>query len=140
MLFPGKSMCEPNQSKVVIEENHNKHILNNSHHNKVYQYHIDGDIIPSGTSEKRCDYIVEVEISAKKLAFIIELKGTDIKEAIQQIDATISRLSQLQSFILYPRIIVNRVNTHKIQDTKIIGFRKKYPNAVIRVKEYTDNI
>lgn len=136
MLFDvSKSRCETNQKIVVCEENKVKHVTKNPNGQyKIYKYKIDGDIVSSSDSELRCDYIVEVDRDVKKDAFLIELKGSDVEHAIEQIKSTISRYrSKLTSYIIRPRIIY-RSNVHQIRVTKMRQFKKDYP-----LTEYTKN-
>lgn len=138
MLFEGKSICEPKQRKIVSSEHKNKHVLENPNRLDVYQYHIDGGIIPVGTQERRCDYLVEVIVPKKTSIYLVELKGSDIKKALLQIEAVICKYSLIQSYTVYPRIIANKVTTHKIKDSCIRQFQKNYPNTIITEKEYVD--
>lgn len=77
-------------SKVKVEENGKKYILNNSSGLPVDKYHLDGDIYKSGDST-RADYLLVVEIKQK--AFIVELKGKNAIHAIEQLQSTERDLS-----------------------------------------------
>ena len=142
VLFPNKSRCDKNQKKVVSEESGNKHIVNNPNQIEVYQYHIDGDIISKeDTSGERCDYIVESTKQSKPIAYIIELKGSDMLKAIHQIEATIKRFSQqLANYEIYPRIVCTRIVAHAILDSKFQNFKQKYPLEANGSKIISDSI
>ena len=142
MLFPNKSSCHKNQKKIISQESGNRHVVDNPYQIEVYQYHVDGDIIPKDdTSGERCDYIVEASKQSKPIAFIIELKGSDLLKAINQIEATISRYKQqLANHGIYPRIVCRRITTIASKDTKLIRFRQKYPHTKYAARTLTDTI
>lgn len=142
MLFDvSKSQCEVNQKIVVCEENKVKHITKNPNScYKVYKYKIDGDIISNAEQGLRCDYIVEVDKEEKKDAFIIELKGSDVEHAIDQIKATISRYrNKLNSYIIRPRIVY-RNNVHDIKGSKMRQFKREYPLTVYKSNCLEDDL
>ena len=142
MLFPNKSSCHKNQKKNISQESGNRHVVDNPHQIDVYQYHIDEDIIPKDdTSGERCDYIVEASKLSKPIAFIIELKGSDLLKAINQIEATIRRYKQqLANYEIYPRIVCHRITTIASKNTKLIKFRQKYPQTKYAARTLTDTI
>lgn len=139
MLFDFEySECTVNQRKVVSKENKNEHIVNNISSLPIYQYHIDGKIIPDNNGE-RCDYIVEVQ-KEPPIAFIIELKGSDVNKAISQIESTIQRFNKLKSYSLLPRIVIHKGRTHNVNSGVRRNFMKKYPQAVIKEFVYEDKV
>lgn len=143
MLFNSdKSKCEPKASIVVSKENKNSHIINNKSKHSIYQYHIDGDIIQSSKG-KRCDYIVEVikNDNSQPLAFIIELKGSDVDEAVDQIEATIDRYKgQLKDYDVRPRIILHKARTQEINGSKLRNLSRKYPYTIKKSLKYEEDI
>lgn len=140
MLFEGKSKCETYQKIVISKENRNEHHVRNESRSCIYQYRIDGDIEKRSTV-KKCDYMVEVCNDQKKLAFVIELKGSDLRTALQQIEATIELFSaQLAGYALCPRIILHRIPTHDIHGSDYRKFKKKYPDIVVKEKKYVDTV
>ena len=142
VLFPNKSLCNKNQKIVVSEESGNKHIVNNPNLINIYKYHIDGDIIPEeDTLGERCDYIVETIKQSKPIVFIIELKGSDLLKAVNQIEATIKRFSQqLANYKIYPRIVCTRIVAHAIKDSKYRSFQQKYPQEIHSSNIISDTI
>ncbi len=138
LLFPDKSLCQLNQPIVVSSENGKKHIVDN-HKSKyyIYQYKIDGDIVTSQTVSK-CDYIVEVDKDNKSIAFIIELKGSDVSHAIDQIKSTLCMFKkELKGYIIRPRIICSS-RVHSINSSKVRKFKEEYGKESIHEKQYTD--
>lgn len=139
MLFPGsKSYCDINQKIIVCTENNKTYRAINSDENDVYQYKMDGDIIPKGSLEQRCDYVVENE--TKKNVYLIELKGGDIKHAVDQIEATVQKYkTQFSTYTILPRIVY-RNNTHDVHSSKIAAFKRKYPNRIIKTSQIKEHI
>ena len=139
MIFDKKySSCSQNQPVVVSQENGIKHRLCNNSKVEVYQYHVDGDII-KGNDEKRCDYVVEAITVPKPSAFFIELKGSDLMGALEQIDATASRCeAKLKGYDILPRVVLHRVSTHQIGGSKYRRYKERYPRLATGTREYTD--
>ena len=133
MLFKDvPSHCDLKCSKIVSREKGKTHRALNNDRNTVYQYIIDGEVILKSDPQKRCDYLVENE--DKKAAYLIELKGTDLQHALEQIEATIqlfSRKFKENSYNFYPRIVYGS-NTHAVNDSRYRNFMKKYPQSKIK--------
>lgn len=142
VLFPGESQCAKKQKIVVSEESGKKHVVKNPHQHNIYQYHFDGGIKQKDdTSGERCDYIVEVSKKPKPIAFIIELKGSNLLKAVSQIIATIKyHQKQLKNYEIIPRIVCTYVTTQDIYDTRYIKFKEDYPQADQKAKTYIDII
>lgn len=138
MIFNNKSKCTLHQKVVVCEECHKKYIANNIERDEVYKYKIDGDVLSPSTSQPRCDFLVEN--ATKGNAYLIELKGTDITHAVEQIEATICLFSaQLGDYTILPRIVYRR-NTHGIRSSKVNAFKRKYPKTKIQTNVIEENI
>lgn len=132
MIFSEEfSKCDKNQKIIVSAENRRKHIAYNNESCKVFQYRIDGDIEPSGSSDLRCDYIIENE--TKKTLYPVELKGKDVVHAVEQITATIKKYSsRFSDYTIFPRIICSHATTHTIETSKVVSFRRRYPKLIIK--------
>lgn len=139
MIFDRKySSCSQYQAVVVSQENGNKHQLCNDSRVAVYQYHVDGDII-KGNDEKRCDYVVEALTAPRPSAFFIELKGSDLMDALEQIDVTVSRCeAKLKGYDILPRVVLHKVSTHQIRGSKYRRYKERYPRLAIGTRRYTD--
>lgn len=125
MFFQDKSLCNVNQPIIVSSENRVKHVARNKDRDKVFHFKIDGDIIPSLSPDLRCDYLLENE--TKQNAYLIELKGTDVSHAVDQIEATINRFrAVLKAYTIMPRIVY-RGNTHSVNSAKVVAFKRRYP-------------
>ncbi len=141
MIFDGNfSFCGTRQTIVVSKENGNEHILYNRSKCDVYQFHIDGGIVQDSKGE-RCDFIVEAAIMPRPNAFVIELKGSDLNKAISQILNTIQVYKEnLIKHRILPRIIIHKVPTHDIHGKRYRDFKKMYPEAVVKVRQYSDEV
>ena len=129
MLFINKSQCDKIQPIIVSKENKKAHRALNVDKNFVFHYKIDGDIIPSTSTEQRCDYLLENE--TKKTVYLIELKGKHMNEAVDQIEATVRKFkSLLCSYAIFPRIVCGG-NTHAVHSSKVVAFKRRYPNCKI---------
>lgn len=139
MLFAKeKSRCNINQSIVVSSENGKCHRAINKDVDQVFQFKVDGDIISSSSGEQRCDYILENQ--TKMHAYLIELKGSDINHAIDQIRATHRKLKNiLSNYEIYPRIVC-RSNTHAIRGSKVRTFKNEYINTIIKNNSIEESI
>ena len=140
MIFPEEfSKCDKNQKIIVSAENRRKHIAYNNENCKVFQYRIDGEIEPSGTSDLRCDYIIENE--TKKTLYPVELKGKDVVHAVEQITATINKYSsRFSDYTIFPRIVCSHATTHSIQTSKVVVFKRSFPKLKIKENVIEDNI
>lgn len=130
MLFDvHKSCCKKNARNVVSEENRNKHVVINSSRHEIYQYHIDGDVV-TGTGGKRCDYIVEVKPQNDiPIAFVIELKGSDLNAAVSQIVSTTTRFKEkMAGYKIKPRIIIHKVASHGVGNSEFRNLKRSYPD------------
>ena len=119
-----QSICRPKEATIVSKDRKSavKHIAHNREASDVSHYRIDGEVIKEGS---RCDYLLLNE--TKKDAYFIELKGSDISHALEQLDETAKKLSsELAGYTLYFRIVANRINTQAIRDTKYHRYQKKW--------------
>lgn len=90
---------------------------------------------------KSCDYLILNDDNKK--AFFIELKSSNVSEAIPQFEGAIKKLSsELLNYSFKFRIISSKCKTHEIMDSKITTFKKKYGSGalIIKTQEYKENI
>ena len=139
-----KSLCEPKQKQIICRDrgNKQKYVANNTDSDYVYQYRFDGDIVREG---KRCDYLLWND--TKKHLYFIELKGTDLGYALEQIDASEmickknfpKKMKECKS-ISY-RVILNKVRTTAIYNTKEKAFKRRHVGDLIyRTMLYEETI
>lgn len=139
MIFEKEySHCKSNQKIIVSSENGKIHTAKNNNGCIVYHYHIDGEIVKRTDSKQRCDYALENETTHK--LYLIELKGTHVLKAIEQIESTISLFNdEFSGYIICPRIIY-KSNSHSVNTSKQRKFKSKYKEAIIKEKIYTEEI
>lgn len=104
--------CDSRKS-VVVEENKKKYeIINNG--GKVAVFQIDSKMIGSENTI-RCDYLI-LAVSCE-MAVLVELKGTDLRHAFEQIENTRKILEvALKEYKIHARIITsNRTNIPNIK-------------------------
>lgn len=122
------SLCDERQSIVVSRDSgtSREHRANNSASCKVSQYKIDGDVICD--SSIRCDFLVMND--DKRDAYLIELKGSNIEHALDQLEATASRLqNELREYHVKYRVVCSRVKTHALKSNTFKRFCKKHKGA-----------
>lgn len=123
MLRGCESKCKPKQPIIVSREEKKEHRAINQKKNNVSQYKIDGEVIKHGSM--KCDYLVLNE--DKEEAYLIELKGSDISHAIDQLEATEKELrKELKSYYVKYRIICSKAKTLAIHDNKYKKFWNKH--------------
>lgn len=124
------SLCEKNAKIITSKDSRNpqKHIAYNDSNSDVYHYKIDGEVIKDGN---KCDFLL-IKDSLPKVAFLIELKGSDLCWAANQIQSTEDKLkSELSSYELQYRIIANRCKTQEIETSAFKKYRMKWGNKLI---------
>lgn len=132
------SHCQPRQKIIVSEENRVKHRGMNDDESRVRQIKIDGDMWSKGTGTVRADYLLLNE--DKKTAYIIELKGSDVEHALEQIKNTDTNLSEaLSGFKKYWRIVY-KTSTKKMKNRNENAIQRKYSNLVIRKNNLEEQI
>lgn len=122
-----KECCNTNNNKLVVfEEARSKLVIENKDEVEATKVTVDGCEITSGI---RCDYMYLI----KETEIFIELKGQDIKHAINQLETTIKKLSsnikttKKKSFIICTR---SPLTSASIQNVRV-KFRKKYNSEFI---------
>ena len=99
-------------SLVSIEENKRKAVFQNRQREDIYIIHVDGKMITQG---ERADYIVA---KPQVVDIIIELKGSDVTKAINQIRATLPAWQQTP-------------HAGKKQAALVVRGKGVHPNALI---------
>ena len=119
------SLCEERQRIIVSRDKRTRreHRAVNPDSCHVSQYNIDGNVVSD--SSIRCDYLVMNE--DRRNAYLIELKGSDIEHALDQLEVTAERLQkQLQGYCIRYRLVCSRVRTQAIRSIKYRKFCKKH--------------
>lgn len=96
-----------NRKNIVCQENKKIYTLINTRKTIVNNYHIDGGVIKDN-NVKKCDYLVFVV--DKKVAILVELKGSQIKTALEQLNSTMDLLHEnLHNCKIYARIVGSHI-------------------------------
>jgi hypothetical protein len=121
--------CNNNKIVVAQDEKNPKceyRLINNSA-KRVCKVTVDGCYV---TEDKRCDFLL-IDCDSKA-AFFIELKGSDVLKAVEQIDETINRFwHQMNGFIINGRIVSTKVPVPRLfmNNPKTQRLEKKLKSA-----------
>jgi hypothetical protein len=96
------------RAKIAVKEKKSQWTFYNDKKKCVCLIRIDECVI-TGSETKKCDYLFLVCGDTEKIAFFVELKGSNLEHACEQIYSTIKKLKEhLGPFCLYARIAVTR--------------------------------
>jgi hypothetical protein len=110
----------------VSAENNVEYVANNPARHSIRHYRIDNDVISDKTTRK-CDYLLVNDTDSD--AWFIELKGSDIRIAREQVINTRRILScDLRGYEYFYRIVY-RSGTHNIHGSDIIRWKEKEGRA-----------
>lgn len=110
-----ESICDRNAAQIVSKDKGNPqyHKAYNRKRAEVTHYKIDGVVITSGS---RCYFLLMNE--TEKTVYLIELKGSDLVKAAEQLETTEAALKQeLSKYSLYYRIVANKCRTQAIHSS-----------------------
>lgn len=98
-----------------------KHIAVNKDRSRVVQYQLDGQVFTG--HEQRCDFLVMNQ--DKKSAYLIELKGSNVLHAMDQVLSAENLLKEdLVGYSVFYRIIY-RSRTQEVRKSRIIRWKEK---------------
>lgn len=118
-----------NHKRIVFQEMRSKLTILNPKQVLVEKVEVDGCEITKGI---RCDFFMQ-KAKEKDIEYYIELKGQDLKHALEQIERTISILSEdakkqkKVSFIICTR---SPLSSATIQNFRV-RFKKKFNSSLI---------
>lgn len=129
--------CEEHRSdtKIVLQENKSKITFLNPNKDEILIIKVDGCVI-SDNETLRCDYAL---IPCDAVEIYVELKGSDIEQAVEQIKSTIKLLSENPQkikklcFVVSTRVPKQTTSIQQLQSQ----FKKKF-NASFRIKNIQD--
>lgn len=113
-LLPACLKSYDTRKLAVVEEKKKKYELTNLKADHIAVFQIDSGMI-SVPNEMKCDnLLLDIDL---KLAVFVELKGTDLKHALEQVDVTVDRLLPgLPNYRIFARIVTsNRTNVPNIK-------------------------
>lgn len=123
------SICDHTQPIIVSKDvgQPRKHIAHNTNSNYVTHYRIDGVVITQGN---KCDFMLINE--DKYIAYLIELKGSDLSKAAIQLECTEQALKvDLHNYSIRYRIVASKAKTQAIESTSFRKFREKKKHALV---------
>ncbi|MCM1045862.1 MAG: hypothetical protein NC417_10160 [Candidatus Gastranaerophilales bacterium] len=115
-LIGFESICSKDAAQIVSRDRGNPQYHRGINSGRVYvsHYKIDGVVIKSGN---RCDYLLMNETA--RIAYLIELKGSDLIKAVKQLEVTEQVLmQQLSGYSLRYRIVANKCRTQEIRSSE----------------------
>ena len=99
-----------------------RYIYENDSLDELSKYNVDGCLINDDNS--KCDFLLLN--CTKQISYFIELKGSDLIKAIEQIDRSIDILHKnFETFSVEARIVLTRVNTIDLKSVKLIRLESK---------------
>lgn len=125
-----ESLCSPNAAQITSRDRGNPQYHRGINKGKVYvtHYKIDGTVIKTGN---RCDYLLMNE--EKKVAYLIELKGSDLIKASQQLETTAKVLEEeLSDYTLQYRIVANKCKTQEIYSSAYRKYQIRWKGKMIQ--------
>lgn len=112
-----------NERRIVFSEKGKTYIAQNENQKKVLGFKVDGGYIKENEVRK-CDYALIVN---EEICYLIELKGTDISSACEQLLKTIELVTEkhidMNKFLC--RSVHSRIATHKIENENVKRLKKK---------------
>jgi hypothetical protein len=119
-------------SIAICLENGKKFTLNNA--TTFLKVQIDGDVLPLNDKATRCDFLLFKEENSKRLIEIfVELKGTDVPKALEQLEGSIQmfgKSSNQYAMAVVTKMIPMTAIQRKINDLT----KKKKVKLHIKVK------
>jgi len=91
------------------------------------KYRIDGCLLPQETGKRKCDHLL-LNIDLSK-AYFIELKGSDLNSAVEQIGTALTSLYdvlQRHQYVPHGQIVLTRVNTTDLPKTSLKRLENRF--------------
>ena len=110
-------------------ENRCTHVGKNKNRHMIRQFKVDGEVVAAGDMSPRCDYLLLNDDA--KTSYYIELKGSDLVKAIEQIETTVAMIAPSIPEYAVLRRIVFRTGTHGIQTRPVLSWKRKHGNTVV---------
>lgn len=112
-------------------------IYENKNADMLSKYSIDGCLIADEGA--KCDFL-HLKCTKSK-SYFIELKGSDLIRAVEQIDRSIDLLSNsITDFTINARIVLTRVNTIDLRNSKYLKLQKKLQRLGGKLKKQSKQL
>lgn len=112
------------QSRFVSTEKRCTHISINGSKHLIRHFKIDGVVFTKGQATPRCDYLLLND--DLKTSYYIELKGSDLHQAIRQVENTIQMFCDSLPGYRIRRRIVYSGHTHRTMDKEILRWKLQH--------------
>ena len=125
-----KSLCDEHAPQIISKDKKNPqyHRGINTERAHVTHYQIDGVVIQTGS---RCDYLL-INESANR-AYLIELKGSDLVKAAEQLEATENALQrELSGYSVFYRIVANKCKTQEIKSSSFRRYQMRWKGKLVQ--------
>lgn len=129
MAIPKRCIEETQNVRIVCAERRSKITFVNEKGKNIKKVKVDGCAITSGV---RCDYLIVDETNYE---FFVELKGSNVKHACDQLRETINKLSkdpkkkEKHSYIISSRVPLTGSDVQKLK----LEFKKKF-NCFLKIE------
>lgn len=125
MTIPAECITRRSDPEIVFKENRSRFVVLNPHRQTLDSVRVDGCAITSGI---RCDFLIQNGVQA-----FIELKGSDVKHAVEQLVRSMEKLADKKKkmfcFIVSTRCPLISTEIQKFKRE----FRKEW-NADLQIK------
>ncbi|MCM1220211.1 MAG: hypothetical protein NC251_13825 [Lachnoclostridium sp.] len=124
-----ESICSKDAAQIVSRDRGNPQYHKGINSERVYvsHYKIDGVVLKSG---HKCDYLLMNEVT--RIAYLIELKGSDLVKAAKQLEATEKELlQQLSGYNLRYRIVANKCRTQEIHSSEYRKYQIRWKERLL---------
>jgi hypothetical protein len=116
--------AEENKKIVVCKDvkSSTKYIYQNDSLDILSKYKVDGCLIDD--EDSKCDFLLLN--CTKEISYFLELKGSDLIKAVEQIDRSINLLHKdFKGYSVEARIVLTRVNTTDLKSSKLIRLESR---------------
>jgi hypothetical protein len=121
--YEGCQEFNDTRSKAVFKDKKvsRQFIAINKASKKIMGLRVDDCLIKEGA---KCDFLLIIE--AEEKMYFIELKGSDLIKAVDQINATLDRLlPSIDHKFVNGRIVLSKVNTPDLQHSRLIKLKQR---------------
>lgn len=131
-----ESLCSKDAVQIVSRDKGHSQYHKGINKDKEYvtHYKIDGVVIKNGG---RCDYLLINE--EKHIAYLIELKGSDLIKAVQQLEVTEKTLRrELSEYSLRYRIVANKCKTQEIYSSAYRKYQLRWKGKLMQKSRFIE--
>ena len=124
------SLSSRNATQIVSRDQGNPQYHRGINKNRCYvtHYKIDGVVIKG---ESACDFLLINEES--RVAYLIELKGSDLVKAVRQLEVTEDMLRrELSPYTVQYRIVANKCKTQEIRSSEYRKYQIRWKGRLLQ--------